>query len=230
MCSRCRAWTTTSIATRRTGSKQGSYTAGRSSRPTSVGWACRLRAAPTSPTTTSPHRNHFLGDLVAGAARHAQQRGCTGRRVVRTRFRHRRAEQRQAPRRLTSLFPRSRSSGRNAIGSAVFRIGEIISAPRIPSGPDVAVRRNATGGPQHPSEMHQVPRHERRVAVGEVVLRPAGSRVEVRRAGPRLTDPAGVGLRRDGVADVLQRVERRSVRSASTPSSLPVIRQPPTRP
>ena len=31
--------------------------------------------------------------------------------------------------------------------------------------------------------------------------------VEVRRAGPGLADPAGVGLRRDRVADVLEAVE-----------------------
>ena len=55
--------------------------------------------------------------------------------------------------------------------------------------------------------MHQVPGHERGVAVGEVVLRAAAARVEVRRPRPGLADPAGVGLRRDRVADVLQRVE-----------------------
>ena len=56
-------------------------------------------------------------------------------------------------------------------------------------------------------EVHQVPRHERRVAVGEVVLRPARSRVEVRRPRAGLADPAGVGLRRDRVPEVLQAVE-----------------------
>ena len=53
----------------------------------------------------------------------------------------------------------------------------------------------------------QVPRHERGVAVGEVVLRPAGTRVEIGRTGPGLADPAGVGLRRDRVAEVLQAVQ-----------------------
>ena len=55
--------------------------------------------------------------------------------------------------------------------------------------------------------VHQVPGHERGVAVGEVVLRAAAARVEVRRSRAGLADPAGVGLRRDRVADVLQRVE-----------------------
>ena len=36
---------------------------------------------------------------------------------------------------------------------------------------------------------------------------PPRARVEVRRARAGLADPAGVGLRRDRVADVLQRVE-----------------------
>ena len=48
---------------------------------------------------------------------------------------------------------------------------------------------------------------EGRVAVGEVVLRAAGALVEVGGAGAGLADPAGVGLRRDRVAEVLERVE-----------------------
>ena len=55
--------------------------------------------------------------------------------------------------------------------------------------------------------MHQVPRHERRVAVGEVVLGATGALVEVGRARPDVPDPAGVGLRRDDVAKVLEAVE-----------------------
>ena len=52
-----------------------------------------------------------------------------------------------------------------------------------------------------------------RFHVMNVVLRcvncspPAAARVEVGRAGPCLADPAAVGLRRDGVADVLEAVE-----------------------
>ena len=45
------------------------------------------------------------------------------------------------------------------------------------------------------------------VAVGEVVLGPPEPGVEVARARAGLADPAGVGLRRDRVAEVLQRVE-----------------------
>ena len=60
---------------------------------------------------------------------------------------------------------------------------------------------------EHAREVQQVPRHERRVAVREVVLGSAGAGIEVARPGPGLAEPAGVGLRRDHVAEVLQRVE-----------------------
>src|ERR1044072_5276099 len=52
-----------------------------------------------------------------------------------------------------------------------------------------------------------VPVDEGGVAVGEVVLRSARAGVEVGGAGSGLADPAGVGLGRDGVAEVLEAVE-----------------------
>jgi hypothetical protein len=55
--------------------------------------------------------------------------------------------------------------------------------------------------------VHQVPRHQGGIAVGEVVIRAAGPRVQVGRARPGFTDPAGVSLQRDGVPEVLQAVE-----------------------
>ncbi len=55
--------------------------------------------------------------------------------------------------------------------------------------------------------MQQVPGHERDVAVGEVVLGPTRAGVEVRRPRSRLANPAGIGLGRDGEAEVLQGVE-----------------------
>ena len=56
-------------------------------------------------------------------------------------------------------------------------------------------------------EVHQVPRHERRVAPRELVLEPAAARVGVARPRAGLADPSAVGLRRDHVAEVLQRVQ-----------------------
>jgi hypothetical protein len=44
-------------------------------------------------------------------------------------------------------------------------------------------------------------------AVGEVVFRSARAGIEVGRARARLADPAGVGLRRDGVSEVLEAVQ-----------------------
>lgn len=78
---------------------------------------------------------------------------------------------------------------------------------RRPLRPLVAVRRDASGVREQAGQVHQVPGHERGVAVGEVVVRPSGPRVEVGRTGPCLADTPGVRLGRDRVADVLQRVE-----------------------
>src|SRR6266545_7108374 len=91
--------------------------------------------------------------------------------------------------------------------STVLGVGEIEAATGIPLRALVAVGRDTSGVLEHPSEVQQVPRHEGRVAVGEIVVRPAGALVEVRRPGAGLTDPARVGLRRNDVPEVLQRVE-----------------------
>src|SRR5688572_16166017 len=91
--------------------------------------------------------------------------------------------------------------------SSVLGIGEVDATSRLPGRALVAVRRHPAGVLEQPGEVQQVPRHERRVPVREVVVRPTRSRVEVRRAGAGGTDPAGVGLWWDRVADVLQGVE-----------------------
>src|SRR5690348_15446967 len=66
---------------------------------------------------------------------------------------------------------------------------------------------DAAGVPEDAGQVHQVPGGEGGVAVGEVVVGAARAVVQVGRAGAGLADPAGVGLRRDRVAEVLQRVE-----------------------
>ncbi len=68
----------------------------------------------------------------------------------------------------------------------------------------VAPRRDAVL--EHPRQVHQVPAHEGRVGVGEVVVQPDAV-VAVAGSGSRLADPARVGLRRDRVAHVLEAVE-----------------------
>src|SRR4051812_24040680 len=109
-------------------------------------------------------------------------------------------------RRLRPAWSGSSRSGRSA-ASAMLRVGEVKAAPRIPLRALVAVRRDAAGVLEHPGDVEQVPGEEGGVAVREVVVGPAGARIEVRRAGPGLTEPAAVGLRWDRVAEVLQRVE-----------------------
>ena len=112
---------------------------------------------------------------------------------------------------------------------AVLGVLQVEAGTGVPLRALVAVARDAAGVLEHPGEVHQVPGHERGVAVGEVVLGPAAAGVEVRRPGSGLTDPAGVRVRRDRVADVLEAVEH-VLAQCLMPSSLPVIRQPATRP
>ena len=107
----------------------------------------------------------------------------------------------------TILFPLLRPS--DAPGGAAQRysgFSKSKSGSGVPLSALVAAGR-AHGVSQHSCEVHEVPCHERRVAVREVVLRSTAALVEVRRTGAGLADPPGVGLRRDRVADVLQRVE-----------------------
>src|SRR6266581_7154177 len=91
--------------------------------------------------------------------------------------------------------------------SAVFGVVEVVTAARVPAGTLVAVGRDAAGVLEHPGQVQHVPGHERGVAVGEVVLRAAGAGIQVGGSRPGLADPSGVGLRRDGVSQVLQAVQ-----------------------
>src|ERR671911_390239 len=97
-------------------------------------------------------------------------------------------------------------SGRPA-ASAVLGVVGVEAAAGVPLRALVAVSRDAAGPLQHRPQVHQVPGREGGVAVGEVVLGTAGPRVEVGRPRTGLADPAGVGLGRDRVAEVLEAVE-----------------------
>jgi hypothetical protein len=100
-----------------------------------------------------------------------------------------------------------RGGQRGGLPLAVRRVVEVEAAARVPIRALVAVSGDATGILQHAGHVQQVPGHEGGVAVGEVVLRAARPGVEVGGPGPGLTEPAGVGLGRDDVAQVLERVE-----------------------
>src|SRR3546814_15686802 len=67
-------------------------------------------------------------------------------------------------------------------GSAVLGVGEVEAAAGVPRGALVAVGRDAAFVLEDAGHVQQVPRHERDVAVGEVVLR-AARRSEERRVG-----------------------------------------------
>ena len=64
-------------------------------------------------------------------------------------------------------------------------------------------------GASNPGQMHQVPGHDRGVASGELVVETGTTAFFVviakGRPRPRLADPPAIGLRRDGVAEVVQR-------------------------
>ena len=89
----------------------------------------------------------------------------------------------------------------------VLGVGEVEAAAGVPLRPLVPMGGDAAGVGNHASQVEQVPGHEGRVPVGEVVVGPAGTGIEVRRAGPGLADPARVGLGRDDVAEVLEGVQ-----------------------
>src|SRR5665647_3401985 len=95
------------------------------------------------------------------------------------------------------------------LGSSVLRVGldEVAPLPLVPLSSLVAVCRDATGPLDQLRQVHEVPGHERCVAVGEVVLGTTRTLIQVGRAWPDLPDPSGVGLRRDDVAEVLEAVE-----------------------
>ena len=113
--------------------------------------------------------------------------------------------------------------------SAILRVWVVEAAARIPGGALVAMDRDPARILQHACQVQEIPRHEGGVAIGEIVFKPARALVEVGRAWTGLADPPGVGLRRNDVAQVLERIQ--DVHGAVlTPSSLPVTRQPATPP
>ena len=77
----------------------------------------------------------------------------------------------RAPPRVAS--PGRRLTARAVSASAVLRVLVVEPAAGLPFAPLVAVRRYPAGVLQHPGEVEQVPRHERGIPVGEVVVRPA---------------------------------------------------------
>ena len=83
----------------------------------------------------------------------------------------------------------------------------IEAAAGIPFGALVAVRGDAAGVFDHAREVHQIPSHKSRVAIGEIVFGAARSFVQIRRAGAGFAQPSGVGLRRNRVAQMLQRIQ-----------------------
>src|SRR4051794_7750348 len=98
---------------------------------------------------------------------------------------------------------RRAGGGRGGGRPAGLGVLEVEAAAGVPFGALVAVGGDPAGALQEPRDVDQVPRHERRVPVREVVVRTAGAGVEVAGAGAGLADPPRVRLRRDREAEVL---------------------------
>src|SRR5215212_7927066 len=81
------------------------------------------------------------------------------------------------------------------------------AAARYPLRPLIALSRYTPGVLDHLRHVHQVPGHERRVPVREVVLGPPRSEIQIRGARAGLSYPSRVGLRWYCVAQMLERVE-----------------------
>lgn len=78
------------------------------------------------------------------------------------------------------------------------------SATGLPTRALIAMRGYAAGVFDCPRNVQQVPGHESRAAVGEVVLRAAGSRIEIRKPQTDRAQPPGIGLWGDYIAQMLQ--------------------------
>src|SRR5919202_2843350 len=89
----------------------------------------------------------------------------------------------------------------------MLRVLLVRAAAGYPLRPLIPVSRDASGVPDHPRHVHEVPGHESRVPVGEVVLGTPGPGVEIRGTRAGLPDPSRVGLGRYGVTQVLEGVE-----------------------
>src|SRR4051794_31522915 len=89
----------------------------------------------------------------------------------------------------------------------MLRVLLVRAAASYPLRPLIPVSRDTSGVPDHPRHVHEVPGHESRVPVGEVVLRTPGPGIEIRGTRPGLPDPSCVGLWRYRVTQVLEGVE-----------------------
>src|SRR5690606_19666990 len=103
------------------------------------------------------------------------------------------ATRRSSPRSMKASALHDRAS------APVFGILEIEAAPGLPCPPVITLIRQTACLFQHPRHMHQVPRHDRGVALREVVVE-ACAVVAIARAGAGFTHPAAIGLRGDRVA------------------------------
>jgi hypothetical protein len=89
-------------------------------------------------------------------------------------------------------------TGRQTSGgpSPVQRIRVIKAAAGVPLGALIAVCRDFSRILDHPRHVHQIPGHERRIAIREVILRSTRSRIQVGGSGPHGPQPPGIGTLR----------------------------------
>ena len=85
----------------------------------------------------------------------------------------------------------------------MFWIRVVESAAAVPGRLLVSMYWCASGILQRSGHVHQVPGHESGVAVGEIVFRVSGARVQVGRSGASFAQPSCIRLEWDDIAEVL---------------------------
>ena len=83
----------------------------------------------------------------------------------------------------------------------------IESATRVPLGALIAMCWNPACILDHSRKVEQIPGHECGVAIGEIILGPSRSGIQIRGSRSCRSQPVGIRLRRDDVAEMLEGIE-----------------------
>ncbi len=88
----------------------------------------------------------------------------------------------------------------------MLRMLVIEAAAGFPGLAVIAVIGQAAGGFEHVGEVHQIPAHDGRVALGEVIVE-TGAVIAITGTGAGFTDPAAISLGRDDITEMAESVE-----------------------
>lgn len=88
--------------------------------------------------------------------------------------------------------------------SSVIGIWVVKAAAGIPFTALVAVCGYAVGFLQHASHVHEIPGHKGGIALRKIVFRSSGTLIGIGLARTGLSDPTGIGLGRNDIAEMLK--------------------------